>query len=211
MESWEQEWSHALNDLEIAIDIPIVARHSGSIVEVLYEESHRVYHAKDHIYYGLELLREMEAMGIILMPQVRYCWMNHDSCYDPLSTINEEKAAFLACAIVSSILPEDPIMSTKIGHGGNSIAGKILHDLDYAYFGLPMDEYKATEDKIRQEYSHLTDEEWAFGRKMFLKTIDIWDGPFFHPFFKKKFEVQAKKNLAEILGDELYGPDVVMV
>jgi predicted metal-dependent HD superfamily phosphohydrolase len=203
MGSWNFEWKRAINDLETAIDLPIYAKleSTAEMVFDLYEDKlfPRLHHNSDHILTGCDLLTEFETeTHTPLMPPTRFSWMLHDAKYDPQGKDNEECSAFLARTIVNNIMPVDPIMSTKFGYEGSTVAGRIIKDVDYSYFGLPLEEFIHVTDLIRQEYKHLTDDEWANGRKAFLSSLDP-ENIFWHPFFKKKFAAQAKANIEKVL------------
>lgn len=195
MKSWTHEWIRALKDLEKAIDIPSIATPSGEMIWALYENNlyPREYHNSNHIFNGIDLLDEYEA-ETPLMPIVRYSWMMHDAKCVPGEKDNEECSAFLACTIINSQLPENPIMSTKPSFEGSTIAGRIIRDVDWAYFGAPLEEFEHITSLIRKEYHHLSDDEWKAGRKAFLEKIDPIK-VFWTPQFKKKFDKQCKINI----------------
>jgi predicted metal-dependent HD superfamily phosphohydrolase len=172
--SWSHAWSKSLNDLQVACDIPSAAHEIGTHVGALYSASDLPYHNLDHIFSGLDLLDRLESEGKgLVMPQVRYCWMNHDSHCDAGNKLNELRSATLACAIIGNDIPMIPILATNPKYiGPSSVAAKTLNDLDYAYFGFPYEEFQHVTDLIRQEYGFLSDDQWKAGRLAFIETIN---------------------------------------
>lgn len=199
MKSWLHDWTRALKDLELAVDLsPLVYQMSDMILD-LYDNDlfPREYHNSNHIHSGMELLDEYVAeTNIPLMPPVRFAWMMHDAKCTPGAKDNEECSAFLACTIVGTQLPADPIMSTKPSSEGSTVSGRIIRDIDWSYFGLPYEEFVHITSLIRKEYSHLADEEWKTGRKAFLESVNP-ENIFWTTYFKKKYGKQAKKNVEQ--------------
>lgn len=203
MKSWTHEWIRALKDLEKAIDLPSIATPAGEMVWALYENDlvPRAYHNSTHIFTGIDLLDEFEAeTNTPLMPIVRYAWMMHDAKNEPGEKYNEECSAFLACTIISSQLAENPILSTKPSFEGSTIAGRIIRDVDWAYFGYPLEEFEHITSMIRKEYAHLSDDLWKVGRKGFLESIDP-EKVFWNSHFKKKYNTQLRINLEKSIAN----------
>lgn len=198
--SWDHEWARALKAMEAVCDIPEMALRNGETIKARYDDSYLNYHNTTHIFDGIKLLDEYEAEAHVLMPVIRYAWMNHDSSCNPLININEELAAFLACAIIGNDMPHEPILCTKWGRTGTSVAGHIIRDVDYSYFGLPTEEFLHITTLIRSEYKHLTDDEWKAGRKWFLESLDP-EKIFWSAHFQKKFKDQVKINVEKGIED----------
>ena len=203
MKRWAHEWTRALKDLDQAINVPTNSQSLCEMVWALYENDlyPREYHNSNHIFTGVDLLDEFEAeTNTPLMPIVRYAWMMHDAKCVPGEKNNEECSAFLACTIISSQLAENPILSTKPSFEGSTIAGRIIRDVDWAYFGYQYEEFEHITTLVRTEYSAFSDDEWKVGRKAFLESIDP-EKVFWNSYFKKKYDAQVRINLEKSIAN----------
>ena len=199
MRSWNHEWVRSIKEIEKAVDVPSLVYQLSDMVLGLYDNDlyPREYHNSNHILTGIDLLDEYEVeTRTPLMPPVRFSWMMHDARCVPGASDNEVCSAFLACTIIGNDLPNDPILSTKPTHQGSTIAGRIIRDVDWSYFGLPYEEFVHITDTIRKEYQHLSDEEWKAGRKTFLESVNP-ENVFWTSHFKKKYQEQSKKNIEQ--------------
>jgi len=91
----------------------------------------------------------------------------------------------------------------------------IVADIDASVLGLPPKEYKEYERNIRREYlaevhKELSEDEYAIHRTIFLQRF-LGEHPIYlTEFFRKKYEKQAKENIAGRLAElkeQLNGED----
>ena len=167
---------------------------------IRYTESHRHYHNLEHITILFNLA---SAHGIRLsIPQQLAIWY-HDCVYDPKSKNNEENS----CQILLDHHENEPInnhgylsrainiiMDTKT-HTSNDHESQTVLDLDLAGLGFDFESYQYATKQIRQEYQHLTYEEWVTGRKIFLNNLLSRKYIFHTPWARDFYETKARRNI----------------
>jgi predicted metal-dependent HD superfamily phosphohydrolase len=77
--------------------------------------------------------------------------------------------------------------------------------LDLIPLAAPYEIFRMNQLMIRAEYAHLSDEEWAKGRKNFLEKIFIHcamgKNIYQHPYLRKRFEKAARANIDRSIGE----------
>lgn len=169
-----------------------------------YQEPHRAYHTLKHIN---ECLDEFERVKSLLQnpDAVEMGILCHDAVYNVRSDDNEEKSAEFAKKIVKVLGLADLfgervaelIIATKHDVPPSNFDAQVLVDIDLASLGYSEREFDRNTAKIRREYPWLTNEQFNKGRADFLKTLLPPNRPaiFLTPFFRDKYEEQARKNL----------------
>lgn len=71
--------------------------------------------------------------------------------------------------------------------------------LDLIPLAAPPDVFDKNTRLLRTEYSHLTDDEWANGRKGFLAKADKAPVLYQHPVLQRLFERRARANIARVM------------
>jgi predicted metal-dependent HD superfamily phosphohydrolase len=71
--------------------------------------------------------------------------------------------------------------------------------LDLVSLALPYPMFKSNSSAIRNEYSHLTDQEWNSGRGKFLENVNKIPKIFLHPVMYDLFETKARDNIKIVL------------
>jgi len=194
--SWDFELTRALKDMEKYCDLPEWAHSLATTVGDMYDEPGREYHNKERIFVGLDTLLEMERETPVL-PVQRISWMLHNCYYDAEFSGNEALSAGISIAILGDMIAVDPILSTQPGYVGRTIAGKINHDLNHVYFAASYESVLETTARIRLEYRHLTDEQWAEGRAKFVESLDP-QNVFWHPWFIKRYGKDAFATVTKL-------------
>ena len=174
------------------------------IVKVLYDQPNRKYHNFGHILYMFDIAKQQ---GFKLNELQRLAILYHDSIYvtsRKTDISNEIMSIKLAHSHLIKIIPKPAlklvcrmILDTKDHVPGIELSKEII-DLDLWILSEPEIIYEAYRKNIREEYSHLNDEEWKIARKDWLKKM-------FHRrtlYYTKNIEaVQAlaERNLAKEL------------
>ncbi|MEG3585816.1 MAG: hypothetical protein VX353_00825 [Actinomycetota bacterium] len=175
-----------------------------------YNESQRHYHTLSHIHACLNLLDgfplEQNESDVI-----EYAVWFHDIIYDSTSDNNEKQSATIAETWLSnqgikSALDVGALILQTADYGSNPPSGRtqsILHDLDLHVLGSNPDQYRDYAMNIRNEYRHLSDDEFFSGRREFLQRVLARVSIFATTSFRELFEEQAIQNIkTELLSME---------
>jgi predicted metal-dependent HD superfamily phosphohydrolase len=180
-----------------------------------YAEPQRHYHTLSHLVALFECLEEY-ADEISDPSRVAFAAWYHDCVYDPKAKDNEEKSAERAaqelralganevlCSYVSRL-----ILATKQHMaGGKDYDDDVFLDADFAILGAPEAAYRQYVEGIREEYAHLSDDEWKAGRMAFLERIVLAPRIFRTGVFEGAYAAKARANIKREL-KELEAADV---
>ena len=140
-----------------------------------YCEPHRQYHGIHHIAAILAAAKDLDLSDAQLLA----IWF-HDAIYDPRSTTNEQDSAQLAQQLLTgdgvdaaTIALVQRIVLDTIHHRPSCSESELVMDLDLSSLALPRRHYEANTVRIRAEYAHVPDEQFAVGRKQFVEGILI--------------------------------------
>ncbi len=182
----------------------------GRHLKGLYTLPKRAYHNWGHVEH---CLKELESYPIdkTKAALLTIALMYHDAIYDPhdpygqyheyLSSlraeqdmlflgISEEKCAVIARLILCTSHAKYPLKDPD---------ERLMCDIDLTIFGQPWEKYQEYADAIRQEYSFVSDQEYATGRKKVLSKFMERPRIFQTDFFYDKYEAQARANLLKEL------------
>lgn len=130
----------------------------------------------------------------------------HDSVYDPKRTDNELKSAEFWIRKMTSYLLEDLLQWGKmailatIDHYPNSDSDiQLLLDLDLASLGASWTIFQENAEKIRQEYSHVSDDVFRKGRKAFLEARLQRPRLYGTEYWYNLLEEQARDNMRKAI------------
>jgi len=175
----------------------------------LYSQPKRYYHNLQHLtdclfdfasyIKSLSKSPDRPASHPYLIDVLAAIWL-HDAIYDARRNDNEENSANL----VDSIFPNSGemadrikslILATKHRHTPNTIAEKILVDVDLAILGADRERFDEYETQIREEYSFVPSDVFRAKRREilqgFLDRPRIYSTDHFH----EKLEAKARENL----------------
>lgn len=179
-----------------------------------YLEPHRRYHTLAHVAHMLHGAHEAAVSeGKTLSDEQIYAVWFHDAIYDPRSHDNEEQSAELAVRLLNAhgwdkarIETVRKIVLDTKHHEPHVDASKAVIDADLQTLALPWDGYNKIGRMIREEYAHVTDEQWKQGRSGFFQT---WlDRPrIYYTPWGAKLEKQARENLARTIAGEVLTPE----
>jgi predicted metal-dependent HD superfamily phosphohydrolase len=161
----------------LAGDTP-TSRTEWAAVVAAWSEPHRRYHDLAHLAAVLGIVGALaEAAGD--PDAVRLAAWYHDIAYDPERTDNEEVSAGRARAGLRGLVPDERIDEVErlelltAGHDPepDDANGAVLCDADLAVLAGPPDAYATYASAVREEYGHLSDEEFTAGRIAVLEHL----------------------------------------
>jgi predicted metal-dependent HD superfamily phosphohydrolase len=130
----------------------------------------------------------------------------HDVIYDAKATDNELKSAELFTELAGSDVSaefnskvRDLILVTIHRHLPKTRDEKFVVDIDLSSFGLPWDRFLKDSDAVRQEFPHLSDEEFYPTQKCFLNALTSRESFCFTDFFRDRHEDTARENISQYL------------
>ncbi|MCA9959592.1 MAG: hypothetical protein KC443_11190, partial [Anaerolineales bacterium] len=145
----------------------------GAIIDAVYadlvarySENGRFYHTFDHLIAVLTDVRELPAT-------VQFAAWFHDVIYDPRRSDNEERSAAFAATALRQLTVPQPLIErvaqliictqTHQPPPGDEEAMALL-DADLAILGAETAVYDRYAAAIRQEYAHVPEEAYRYGR-----------------------------------------------
>lgn len=169
-----------------------------------YNERHRYYHTPSHLHH---LLMELTAIKAQLKEwdALLFALYYHDIIYDPLRSDNEERSAILAKERMNHLLVADAVMELAV-HCIRATRSHVISDVtdvnfftdaDLAVLGQAPEVYKSYCSNIRKEYKVYPDELYHPGRSKLLCGFLQRTRIFKTDYFYKKYEEQARINIAE--------------
>jgi predicted metal-dependent HD superfamily phosphohydrolase len=168
-----------------------------------YDEPHRAYHVMSHIEQCLEEFSEARRLAVNRYAVELAIWY-HDAVYDPQSNVNEVRSAMLAKIMMQHAqLSEgfqqavaDLILATKHTVPPVHPDAQLLVDIDLSILGQSQEKFEEYEKQIRKEYAWVPRKVFARKRARILRRIAARRPIYSTDFFRKKYEAQAKRNLA---------------
>lgn len=177
-----------------------------SDIEMHYNSSGRYYHNLSHLdHLASELLQVKDQITDwdLLVLAIAY----HDIVYDTARQDNEEKSAYFATSILSSLLTtaqmeicREAILATK-GHQYNANPDiNYFTDADLCILGASFERYTEYAKQIRAEYAFYPDFMYHAGRQKVIHHFLSMSRIFKTEDFFNKYEAQARNNLEMELG-----------
>lgn len=171
-----------------------------------YHESHRKYHTEQHLIECL-LLAEQYRHLAVEPGEVEIALWFHDAVYDFKNRDNEEKSADWAIQEMDKVgiaserieRVRKNILATSHAFIPSTLDEKLVVDIDLSILGQNPIHFKEYENKIREEYSWVS--EYTFCKKRWeILANFLTRSPLYHiPELQKLFEVQARINLVNSL------------
>lgn len=144
-----------------------------------WSEPHRRYHGIAHLTAVLLFVEEY-AEHAADPDAVRLAAWYHDAIYDPRASDNEERSAILAESELSELgFPADRVrevarlirLTTSHDPDEGDRNGELLNDADLMVLASPPEAYVAYLNAIRQEYAHVSDDDFRAGRAAVLDAL----------------------------------------
>ena len=170
-----------------------------------WSEPHRRYHTPEHLLDVLEALdvlcTEDDDAGTRL--NVRLAAWFHDAVYAGKAGEDEEASAALAerslVGLVDRPAEVGRLVRLTASHAPKPAdrAGELLCDADLAVLGRAPGGYRRYLATVREEYSHVPDEDFALGRAAVVHRLLALD-PLYRTYEgQRRWAAQAKENLEE--------------
>jgi predicted metal-dependent HD superfamily phosphohydrolase len=161
----------------LAGDSP-TSRTEWAAVVGAWGEPHRRYHDLAHLAAVLGIVGEL-AGNADDPDAVRLAAWYHDIAYEPERTDNEQVSAARARAGLRGLVPDarvdevERLVLLTAGHdpAPEDANGAVLCDADLAVLAGPPPAYAAYASAVREEYRHLSDEEFTTGRIAVLERL----------------------------------------
>jgi predicted metal-dependent HD superfamily phosphohydrolase len=185
----------------LAGDSPI-SRTEWAALVAAWSEPHRRYHGLAHLAAVLGLVGQLA--GATDPDAVRLAAWYHDAVYDPTRQDNEQVSAQRARAGLRGLVPDGRIAEVErlvlltAGHDPEpgDANGEVLCDADLAVLAGPPDAYVAYASAVREEYGHLSDEDFTAGRIAVLESLLALPVLYRTPDAARQWTDTARANLA---------------
>jgi predicted metal-dependent HD superfamily phosphohydrolase len=186
----------------LAGDSP-TSRTEWSALIAAWSEPHRRYHDLAHLAAVLGLVREL-ATSAADPDAVRLAAWYHDVVYDPARQDNEQVSAVRARAGLRGLVPDERIDEVErlvlltAGHDPEpgDANGAVLCDADLAVLAGPPDAYVSYATAVREEYGHLSDEDFTRGRIAVLESLLALPALYRTPQAARQWTDAARANVA---------------
>jgi predicted metal-dependent HD superfamily phosphohydrolase len=186
---------------ELAGDSP-TSRTEWAAVVGAWSEPHRRYHDLAHLAAVLGIVDRL-ADAADDPAAVRLAAWYHDVAYDPQRSDNEEVSAararigLLGLVDDATIAEVERLVLLTAGHdpAPGDANGAVLCDADLAVLAGPPEAYAAYASAVREEYAHLSDEEFTAGRTAVLEALLALPALYRLPATTEAWTRRARANL----------------
>ncbi|HEY4497078.1 MAG TPA: metal-dependent phosphohydrolase [Candidatus Paceibacterota bacterium] len=172
-----------------------------------YSEPHRRYHTLEHIVNMLREFAKVKAHASYPKAVEFAIWF-HDAIYDTRREDNEQASAKLAVEAVKKLgitngvfgdifSPKvyELVLTTEYKRLPGDADEDLLADLDLATLASDPEIFDENMKKIREEYSWLSDEQFKWGRIMFMRNMLSRPRIYSSPRTREKYDARARANL----------------
>ncbi len=173
----------------------------------LYSGPQRHYHTPNHLRHCFSQLDLVDHLMDDPIAVELALWF-HDAIYDAKASDNEWQSAELFLKLTKGALDADfsqkiynLILITKHQDLPQTTDEKFIVDIDLSGFGLPWDEFRRDSQAVRQEFMHLTEEEFFNGQGKFLRSLLDRTRFYATDFFYQRYETTARENLKRHMAD----------
>ena len=167
-----------------------------------WTEPHRRYHDLAHLAAVLGIVDQLA--GAATDPvAVRLAAWYHDVAYDPQRSDNEQVSAARARIGLLGLVDEATVAEVErlvlltAGHdpAPGDANGAVLCDADLAVLAGPPEAYAAYASAVREEYAHLSDEEFTAGRTAVLEQLLALPALYRLPQVAGQLTARARANM----------------
>ena len=169
-----------------------------------YDDPTRRYHDRRHLTEVLDRIEELRAEGERFDPlTVTLAAFFHDSVYDGERDAEERSATWAEDAL-GAYLDADTVaevarlvrLTETHDPAPDDRSGRVLSDADLAILAAPAERYAEYAATVREEYQHLSDEEFRVGRAQVLERLLEKESLFSTPFARISWEAAARANIS---------------
>jgi len=178
-------------------------------LDAYYREPHRHYHNGGHIddcLARLDLAYAQADGGVDDADAVELALWFHDVIYQLGAPDNEQRSAEWFAAQAAGHLPADfidrvagYILDTTHREAPAAPGAKWVVDADLSGIGMDGESFGRDGDKIRREFAHLSDAEFARGQAGFLRGLLARERIYYTDFFRDLCEARARRNIESVL------------
>ncbi len=177
----------------------------GELVD-RYGEGHRCYHTALHIEHCLtELDRVRSAVPNDDAAEMALWY--HDAVYDPKASDNEYRSAELFSDRAGDDLEPQFVADVRrlimITEHGNRRPRRederYVADVDLSSFGFAWPDFQRDSEKVRAEYPHLSNGEFASNHRRFLQSLLERSRIYATEVFYRRYETRARENISRLL------------
>lgn len=173
-----------------------------------YREPHRRYHTPEHVEHCLAQFDDARAR-MDDPDAVELAVWYHDVIYDVGASDNELMSARLFQRRAAGHVSEqrirrvhDLIMATVHSRVAPATADQgYMVDIDLSSFGLPWERFLRDSVAVREEFPHLSDEEFYPKQRNFLESLLHREHFCYTAFFRARHENRARRNIRRYLNE----------
>jgi predicted metal-dependent HD superfamily phosphohydrolase len=203
----DEDLTRAWDDLVGRHTTDSAAAATGRALIARWAEPHRRYHTLGHLRDVLTRIEEL-ADHAVDPDAVRLAAWYHDAVYQGQPRDDEERSAqraeadLAALGIDPSLIAEVArLVRLTIGHtpAPGDRNGETLCDADLAVLGAEPQRYRANSAAIREEYGHVSDNDFRSRRARVVRDLLSSPELFHTPLARSRWETRARANLADEL------------
>ena len=194
----------ALTTKQLSLDDDTTQKFHASLYDA-YSEVQRHYHSIQHIVECLEHFHQIKTYLDDTLSVELAIWF-HDVIYNPQANDNEQQSADYMLRMLENVLGSEQIakiyawiLATKAHASTTDTDLAYLLDIDLAILASDPMRFAEYECQIRQEYAWVEPSLYVQKRQQVLRHFLETQPLYQTPFFQKRYEHQAKQNLAQAL------------
>ena len=176
----------------------------GTELLACWNEPHRHYHSATHLLAVLEALDQL-AHRNVPRPVALAAWF-HDAVYRGTATDEEDSAVLAQLSLEGVVSPGEAAEIARLvrltaTHSPATAdeAGHLLCDADLAVLGGPPDAYFRYVSGVRQDYAHVSADDFAKGRAGVVRRLLALEPLFHTQRGRELWASQARLNLTQEL------------
>jgi predicted metal-dependent HD superfamily phosphohydrolase len=184
---------------------PLADRHDvRDALLAAYADPSRGYHDTLHLTEVLDRLDELTHAGLAFdtTTGALAAWF-HDAVYDGERDAEERSAVWAEEALAGTAYAAEAARLVRLTEthdpADDDLAGQALCDADLAILAAPRERYDAYVAGVRRDYAHISDADFATGRRAVLHDLAGRARLFHTTYGRELWETAARSNLAREL------------